>query len=238
MPVISRRHCLGVMIDTCLDIYVQTRKHTAGPPRRADYNSLATQLLNNANMEARISSVVRNIFIQMNFSTSTKDPKDFVKDRMDAADLTDEKIINKLGSVVGDNSSFFNLTISEDENVHYHIDIVNRLCTKNQFRCLIFILGLRSPCHAEIRLRLLSLLDKKPDVTKCRRRLESAGGLGRCHYRGCLIEDVAARTAMTMATKKTSTENLLQTVQRGKTRKTREHKLRRGRAMIDTGSDI
>ncbi|KAM3180496.1 hypothetical protein ACTXT7_016177 [Hymenolepis weldensis] len=27
----SRRWCLGVMIDTCLGIYVQTRKHTVGP---------------------------------------------------------------------------------------------------------------------------------------------------------------------------------------------------------------
>ncbi|KAM3177711.1 hypothetical protein ACTXT7_003982 [Hymenolepis weldensis] len=74
---------------------------------------------------------------------------------MDHADLTYEKMISKLGSVVGDNSSLFNLTISENKNVHYHIDIVNRLSTsfrfgsleENQFRCLIFILGLRSPCH-------------------------------------------------------------------------------------------
>ncbi|VUZ49219.1 unnamed protein product [Hymenolepis diminuta] len=28
----SRRRCLGMMIDICLDIYVQTHKHTAGPP--------------------------------------------------------------------------------------------------------------------------------------------------------------------------------------------------------------
>ncbi|VUZ54811.1 unnamed protein product [Hymenolepis diminuta] len=60
---------------------------------------------------------------------------------MDPADLTFEKIIT--GSV-------------------------NRLCTnfrfgslkENQFRFLIFILGLRSPCYAEIRLRPPSLLDK------------------------------------------------------------------------------
>ncbi|KAM3184131.1 hypothetical protein ACTXT7_008993 [Hymenolepis weldensis] len=65
------------------------------------------------------------------------------------------------------------------------IGIVNRLRTsfrfgsleENQFRCLIFILGLRSPCHAEVLLRLLSLLDKKPYVKKSLRRPESAGGL-------------------------------------------------------------
>ncbi|KAM3180466.1 hypothetical protein ACTXT7_016227 [Hymenolepis weldensis] len=148
--------------------------------------------------------------------------------------------------------------------------IVNRLCTSfrfgsledYQFRYLIFILGLRSRCHAEIRLRLLSLLDKKPDVKKSRRRPESAArlltarpendlssidqgdplpirqlsdeyqkqSLPRCRFFGerryhqdCPIEDVAARTAMAMATKKTSTENLLRTIQQGKTLTTRGH---------------
>ncbi|KAM3176960.1 hypothetical protein ACTXT7_005486 [Hymenolepis weldensis] len=57
---------------------------------------------------------------------------------MDPADLAYEKMISKLGSVVGDNSSLFNLTI---------------------------------------RLRLMSFLDKKPDVKMSRLRPESAGGL-------------------------------------------------------------
>ncbi|VUZ50307.1 unnamed protein product [Hymenolepis diminuta] len=39
---------------------------------------------------------------------------------------------------------------------------------ENQLRCLIFIHGLQSPCYAEIRLGLLSLLDKGPDVKKSR----------------------------------------------------------------------
>ncbi|KAM3174549.1 hypothetical protein ACTXT7_010315 [Hymenolepis weldensis] len=30
--VMSRRRCLGMMIDTCLDVYVQTRKDRAGSP--------------------------------------------------------------------------------------------------------------------------------------------------------------------------------------------------------------
>ncbi|VUZ46825.1 unnamed protein product [Hymenolepis diminuta] len=67
---------------------------------------------------------------------------------MDSADLTCEKMISKLGSVDGDNSPLFNLTISEDQNI-----------------------------HAVIRLRLLFLLDKKPDVKKSCYRLESARGL-------------------------------------------------------------
>ncbi|VUZ38532.1 unnamed protein product, partial [Hymenolepis diminuta] len=40
---------------------------------------------------------------------------------------------------------------------------------------------------------------------------------GHRHHRDSPTEDVSVRTAMTMATKKTSTENLLRTVQRGKT---------------------
>ncbi|VUZ50352.1 unnamed protein product [Hymenolepis diminuta] len=87
---------------------------------------------------------------------------------IDPVDLTYEKIISKLGSAVGDNSSLFNSTISEDENVHRYVE--------HQFRCLIFIRDFRSPYHAEIRLRFLSLLDKKSDVGKSRRRPKSAGG--------------------------------------------------------------
>ncbi|VUZ56133.1 unnamed protein product [Hymenolepis diminuta] len=161
-------------------------------------------------MEVPISSIVGSAFIQVNFSTSTKNPKDYLKsvgtfhhnpliDRdiyknimaslphatritmllpefnrsdhylcssyfqpMDHADLSCEKIISKLGSVVGVNNYLFNLTIGGDESVHSHVRIVNRLCTsfrfgsldENQFRCLVFILGLRSPCHAKIQLRL------------------------------------------------------------------------------------
>ncbi|VDL58387.1 unnamed protein product [Hymenolepis diminuta] len=104
---------------------------------------------------------------------------------MDPADLTYEKINSELGSIVGDNSPLFNLTISKDENVHHYVNVVNRLCTsyrfgspeENQIRCLIFSLGLRSPCNAEIRLRLLSLLDKEIGFMKSRYKPESAGGL-------------------------------------------------------------
>ncbi|VUZ52991.1 unnamed protein product [Hymenolepis diminuta] len=67
---------------------------------------------------------------------------------MDPADLT------------YDNSSLFNLIISEDENVHHYVGIVDRLCIglrfgsleENQLKCFIFILGLRSPCHASVPL--------------------------------------------------------------------------------------
>ncbi|VDL58529.1 unnamed protein product [Hymenolepis diminuta] len=45
----------------------------------------------------------------------------------------------------------------------------------------------------------------------------------RRYHRDCCIEYVAVRIAKTMATKKASTENLQQTVQRGRTRTTRKH---------------
>ncbi|KAM3179840.1 hypothetical protein ACTXT7_017490 [Hymenolepis weldensis] len=133
---------------------------------------------------------------------------------------------------------------------------------ENQFRCLIFIFGFRSPCYAEIRPRPLSLLDKESDVKTSRRGPKSAAGpltarsendlssidrgdslpirqlsdeyqkqsLPRCrfygelrYYRDCPIEDVAVRTAAKMATKKASSENLPQTVQRDRTRTEGEH---------------
>ncbi|KAM3178662.1 hypothetical protein ACTXT7_002079 [Hymenolepis weldensis] len=52
---------------------------------------------------------------------------------IDPSDLTCEKMISKVGSVVGDNNSLLNLTIREDENVHHYTDIVNQLCTNFQF---------------------------------------------------------------------------------------------------------
>ncbi|VDL58713.1 unnamed protein product [Hymenolepis diminuta] len=104
---------------------------------------------------------------------------------MDRADLTYEKINSKLVSVVGDSCSHFILTIRENGNFPYHEVIVNRHWTcfrvgflaEDHFKCFTFILGLRSPCHAEIRLRLLSILYEKPDDKKFICRPESAGGL-------------------------------------------------------------
>ncbi|VUZ52945.1 unnamed protein product [Hymenolepis diminuta] len=69
---------------------------------------------------------------------------------MDPADLIYLKMICKLRSVVDNNISLFNLIIREGEIFHH---------------------------YAEIRLRLLSLSDKKPDVKKSHRGPESAAGL-------------------------------------------------------------
>ncbi|KAM3188121.1 hypothetical protein ACTXT7_000890 [Hymenolepis weldensis] len=185
------------------------------------------------------SVLVRNTFAKMNFSTKTKDLKDYVKNAgvfhydlltdkifaawyaqhrdsyessmaglsratritmllrefnrnghypyssyfqpMDSADLTYEKMIGKLGSVVAENSSPFNLTIREDENVHHFVGFVNQLCTSFRFGSLeenqivfIFILDLSSPCYAEILLRLPSLFRKEPDIKKLHCRPASA----------------------------------------------------------------
>ncbi|VUZ47592.1 unnamed protein product [Hymenolepis diminuta] len=68
-------------------------------------------------------------------------------------------------------SSYFQPMDPIDLTYEKIMGIVNRLYTsfrfgslkENHFKYLIFILGPRSPCHAEIRLGPLSLLDKKPD---------------------------------------------------------------------------
>ncbi|VUZ55974.1 unnamed protein product [Hymenolepis diminuta] len=69
---------------------------------------------------------------------------------MDSVDLTYQKMISKLGSGVGDNSSLFNLAI---------ILVADLLAI------------------AEIRLRLLSLLDKELDVKSL---VEVLNLLGNC----------------------------------------------------------
>ncbi|VUZ49313.1 unnamed protein product [Hymenolepis diminuta] len=135
-----------------------------------------------------------------------------------------------------DNSSPINLTIGGDENVYRYVGIVADfalvsdlvLSKKTNLDVFFFILALRSPCHAEIGLRLLSLLDKNSMsgslVADTKQSLLICRFCGeRRYHRDCPIEDVAARTATIMATKKASTEILLRTVQRGKTRTTREH---------------
>ncbi|KAM3176372.1 hypothetical protein ACTXT7_006641 [Hymenolepis weldensis] len=86
----------------------------------------------------------------------------------------------------------------------------------------IRITVLRSPCHAETRLRLLSLSDKELDVKTSHRGPESAVGPltasvqpeKRRYNRDCPTKDVANRTVTKMVTKKASAENLLRTVTR------------------------
>ncbi|VUZ48686.1 unnamed protein product [Hymenolepis diminuta] len=94
-------------------------------------------------------------------------------------DFTFEETFEECGKVFGDNTSLFNrrfkclnLAIGEGEDTHEYAAAVNRMCNaspygslkQGQFRCLVFIQGLRSSCYEEIRLKLLSLLDKNPDI--------------------------------------------------------------------------
>ncbi|KAM3171806.1 hypothetical protein ACTXT7_015866 [Hymenolepis weldensis] len=131
----------------------------------------------------------------------------------------------------------------EDEDVRHCVGIVNRLCTRfqfgffieDQFRCLIFSLGLRSPsypgfnsdffaaCTMNPRLRSLVmdsnlLQDREPDshfkdtdLAEYVPIIETAPSV-----------NVTAGTATKMATKKASAENLLRANQRSLTRTTRQ----------------
>ncbi|KAM3179045.1 hypothetical protein ACTXT7_001351 [Hymenolepis weldensis] len=136
------------------------------------------------NIKAVLPHATRITMLLREFNRSEHDLCSSYFQSMDPADITHEKIIIKLGSVAGDNSTLFSFTIREDENVYHNVCIISQFYTsfrfgsleENQFRYLVFILGLRSSCHAGILLGLLSLLDKKPDVKKSRCRSESAVG--------------------------------------------------------------
>ncbi|VUZ49627.1 unnamed protein product [Hymenolepis diminuta] len=74
---------------------------------------------------------------------------------------------------IGERFTYVNLAIREGEGIRKYTGISNRMSNafsygwlkEGQFRYLVFIQGLRSPCYAEIRLKKFSLLDKNPDIT-------------------------------------------------------------------------
>lgn len=61
---------------------------------------------------------------------------------------------------------------SPHENFIAYAAQINKKCEKfqisqitaNQFKCLIFVCGLRSSTDADIRTKLLNLIDSKPDI--------------------------------------------------------------------------
>ncbi|VUZ53458.1 unnamed protein product [Hymenolepis diminuta] len=90
------------------------------------------------------------------FTTLYARNRDIHKNRMPFSpkDLTFEETIEKCEKVFGDNTSLFNksfkgqnLAIREGKDIHKYTAA-----------------GLHSPCYREIRLKLLSLLHKSPDI--------------------------------------------------------------------------
>lgn len=88
--------------------------------------------------------------------------------------------VETLRQIFGDQTSLFNmrfncLNITKSDSVDFatYAGIVNKECerfkitpiTDAQFKCLIFICGLRSPCDADIRTRILSKIEQNPDMT-------------------------------------------------------------------------
>lgn len=95
-------------------------------------------------------------------------------------DLTFVEKIEKCEKEFGDSTFLcyrcfkcLNLAIRKGEYFHKCPAFVNRMRSafsfgwlkEYQFRCLVIIQGLCSPLYAEICLKLLSLLDKNPDIT-------------------------------------------------------------------------
>ncbi|VUZ43739.1 unnamed protein product [Hymenolepis diminuta] len=64
------------------------------------------------------------------------------------------------------------LVMRKGEDIHKYTAFVNRVRNaflygspkKDQFRCLVIVRGLCSPLYTEIHMKLLSLLDEKPDI--------------------------------------------------------------------------
>ncbi|VDL55042.1 unnamed protein product [Hymenolepis diminuta] len=128
---------------------------------------------------------------------------------MDSADLTCEKMISKLGSVDGDNSPLFNLTISEDQNMYYHIDTVLSKKTNSDVSFLFSLpccdstqtsvpLGQETRCQEDLEKK-----DRKDPVPI--RQMSEAVTI----IETALSEDVTARTPTKMTTETASAENLL-----------------------------
>lgn len=96
-------------------------------------------------------------------------------------EITLKDHVDKLTQLFGSNKSKFSLRFEclnvakkADDDFYTYAGIVNRITedfdfdnlTKKEFKSLIFILGLRDHKDTELRLRLLSLLDKnKADPT-------------------------------------------------------------------------
>ena len=97
----------------------------------------------------------------------------------DPTEYTYKENLEKLKTYFGRTSSLFNdrfkcltMSIQEYEEIDHYIGQINEAVSRfafgslneEQFRCLIFILGLRPSKYAEIRPRLLMLLDKDPQI--------------------------------------------------------------------------
>ena len=68
----------------------------------------------------------------------------------------------------------FNSAKNTKDNFFTYAGIVNQECkkcklkvlTENEFKCLIFVLGLKSPKDKEIQAKMLAKLEQDPDVTQ------------------------------------------------------------------------
>ncbi|MBM6549379.1 hypothetical protein, partial [Streptococcus dysgalactiae] len=93
------------------------------------------------------------------------------------SDYNFNQIVDMLKDIFGEQSSLFNirfhcmnLTKSESDDFITYAGIANRECerfklgsiTSDQFKCLIFVCGLRSCLHADIRTRILSKIEQNP----------------------------------------------------------------------------
>ncbi|VDL61114.1 unnamed protein product [Hymenolepis diminuta] len=157
--------------------------------RGEDYNNLAKQLSCYADMESRISSIVRSASTQRHKFLNVDEGFQRLREKYETLPTwyTQYRDIYRNGMANLPHVTQITMLFSEfNRSDHYFcsshlqsmdpVDLTYEKMIKSQFRCLIFILGLRSPCHAETGFRLLSLLDREPDVKKSHDRPGSAAG--------------------------------------------------------------
>lgn len=98
----------------------------------------------------------------------------------ESLDFTFDETITKLKQIFGRNESIFNirykcfqLTKKDDMDILSYQGLVNKTCenfklselSSDQFKCLIFVMGLSSKSDFDIRIKLLSKLDTDSNIT-------------------------------------------------------------------------
>ncbi|KAA3676508.1 uncharacterized protein DEA37_0007238 [Paragonimus westermani] len=111
--------------------------------------------------------------------------------------------VEKLTRIFGDTRSLFNarfqrlqLAKRDDDDFVTYAGLVNRECgrfklgslTEDQIRCLVFICGLQAPSYADLRTRLLTMINQQPE-TKLERMVDECGRLINLKHDSTMIQN-------------------------------------------------
>ncbi|CAH8535475.1 unnamed protein product [Dicrocoelium dendriticum] len=126
-----------------------------------------------------------------------------------AHDFSFDDTVARLTALFGDQSSLFNnrynclkLCKKDNDSLIAHAAIVKRECqkfklkslTEDQFECLILVCSLQSPKDAEIRTRILGMLERDTDVT-LQNAIAEAQRIMNLKHDTAMVEDSRAHSA-------------------------------------------